>query len=218
MTEIVAKRDAFEQLAQAWASEQGQELWNKIIPTAQGEPPPESALRLESFSDSFILTFWSDEPAPRQVNRLGNDLIAMFLYGIDQGMLFRGAMAYGPFCQGTRSLVGPAVDEAYEWSGLASWAGILCAPSARKAIDDAIPEAERRALQGDWARWPVPLADRSTFDTWVLWWPRTGKRNAVSDLFLVPPTPRDVETKMSNTLKFYDWAVGLFKVGVKDEP
>jgi hypothetical protein len=217
MPEIIAERDEFEALAQAWASDQGQQLYKEIIPMAKGKPAPEFGFRIESFSDSFILTYWSNEPPRQQVNHLGNEMIGMFDFGITKHLLFRGAIAYGAFCQGSRSLVGPAVDEAYEWAGLASWAGILCTPSARRAICDVAPGGEKD-LQGEFGWWSVPLSDRSTVDTWALWWPRTGKRKMLVDLFLDPPVPRDVETKMGNTLKFYDWATKLFNVGVAGEP
>ena len=217
MAEIIKERDEFDTLAQASASAPGQHLYKEIIPSATGQPTPEFDFRIESFSDSFILTFWSNELPRQQVNHLANELIGMYDFGIAKRLLFRGAISYGAFCQGTRSLVGPAVDEAYEWSGLATWAGILCTPSARKVVSDAAPGREKD-LQGEFAWWPVPLSDKSTVDTWTLWWPRTGKRRLLVDLFLDSPVPRDVETKMANTLKFYDWATKQFAVGVAGEP
>lgn len=217
MPEIIEERDEFESLAQAWASAEGQQLYKKVIPGATGQPTPNFELRLESFSDSFILTYWSDEPPRQQVNHLGNELIGMFDFAITKRLLFRGAIAYGSFCQGKRSLVGPAVDEAYDWAASASWAGILSTPTARKAISDAIP-AGQSDLQGEFAWWPVPLSDKSTLDTWTLWWPRTGKRKMLVDIFLDPPVAKDVEVKMANTLKFYDWATKQFPVGVAGEP
>jgi hypothetical protein len=215
MTEIVAERDDFEALAQAWS--RNQQLYREEIPASTGQPAPTFGFRLESFSDRFILTYWSDEPPRQQVNHLANEIVGMFDYGITKHLLFRGAISYGSFCQGSRSLVGPAVDEAYEWSNIAGWAGILCSPSARKAIDDRA-QAGDRDLKGEFAKWSVPLSDGGTIDTWVVWWPRTGKRKQLIDLFLDPPVSRSVERKMTNTLKFCDWATKEFPVGVKDEP
>ena len=215
MPEIIEEREDFNNLAQAWASDN--DLYGKIIPAATGEAPPSILKRLESFSDSFIFTYASSEQPKRQINHLGNELVAMFDYGITKRLLFRGAIAHGDFCQGSRSLVGPAVDEAYEWSDQANWAGILCSPSAREFIDQ---QYSRDALElsGDFGRWEVPIKGRPPLDTWVVWWPRTGKRNAIKKIFLEPPVSSDVELKMAATLKFYDWATGLFPVGVKGEP
>jgi hypothetical protein len=217
MAEIITERDEFETLAQASASAQGQQLYKEIIPNATGLPAPDFGFRLESFSDSFILTFWSTEPPRQMINHLANELIGMYDFGIVKRLLFRGAISYGAFCQGTRSLVGPAVDEAYAWSGLARWAGILCTPTARKVITDAAPGG-KKDLQGEFAWWPVPLAGGSAVDTWALWWPRTGKRKSLVELFLDPPVSTEVENKMANTLKFYDWATEQFAVGVAGEP
>ncbi len=201
LEEVVAERDAFLELAQTMARDQS--LYLKVIPAAQGRAEPSIDSHFDSFSDSFVLTLWSDEPARILVNQFANQLIEIYYMAIEKGMLLRGAIAYGPYCHGTKSLIGPAVDEADLWSHVGEWAGVICSPTASSQIA-AIAGSDEVGLDAEFTHWSVPTTAGKALSTWVLDWPRHGQRPKIEGHFLRPPVRPEVDVKRRNTLDFYD--------------
>lgn len=171
-----------------------------------------AGLQKEGWGD--IVEFDDDTLAGEAV-RIAAELIgALIREALEEPvpLAFRGAIAFGRFGMTDRFVIGPAIDEAAEWMNGPQGALVVLTPTAAK-----YPQAEIPSGISNLVRYSVPLKkptdDKLQFDTLVVS-PFAGvdvperRQHLLTQLVrsFGPSPTRDVEEKMTNTLKFLDAA------------
>lgn len=189
---------------------------HKLLQTP-GDPGKENR-RFLVFSDSLILTAWSDEAPEFVLAWMGYVVCQILATAIKLGVLVRGAAAFGDFYEDEFGIVGPAVDDAAEWENLADWGGLILTPATGYRY-----ESSREQLSTDfnwrgdpYLQYDVPLvrklADSSppVCKLWAAnWTEKTDSfQQEVIEAFSRSPIFPIAESKYRNTLEFLK-AAGL---------
>lgn len=182
----------------------------KLLQTP-GDPGKENR-RIIVFSDSLILTAWSDDEPEFVLVWMGYVVCQILTTAIKLGVLMRGAAAFGDFFEDEFGIVGPAVDDAAEWENLADWGGLILTPATGYRYEAC---REKLSANFNWRGDPylsyeVPLIRKLSEVTlpvcrlWAAnWTEKTDSfRSEVVEAFSKNPILPVAETKYRNTLEF----------------
>lgn len=162
-----------------------------------------------ALSDTFVFTASRGEDPVGAIEWLSEGLITFIRLGLDHAIFLRGSVSYGDFyCdKSTNILLGPAIVDAYDWSGMAEWIGVHLTPSAFYAWKS----YERRDHSRPALReWDVPLKV-GVLHSGVVDWPRDERdgpkgiewlETHLMEQFARRPIPVGDERKYENTLRF----------------
>lgn len=194
--------------------EYGSEMLYRTKLKESGEGWGRISWRSRVLSDTVVVTGSCTRNPDRFIfNEVSEHLLGTFNDAVQSGFLPRGAVSWGTFYQDADALVGPAVDEAALWADEADWAGFILTPGASTWADEVLLD-DGNGAPIELRKWEVPLRSGRTFRTWTVWWPKSGDRSGVDDLFCRSPVDVDVARKRENTLAYYDQTViAQFKAG-----
>jgi hypothetical protein len=173
-------------------------------------------------SDTIIIPINQDHPGPDgyrgEVEYLSYIVADIFLNGLANQLLFRGAIAYGDVYEENSIILGPGIDEAVSWYEQSDWAGVHMTPSMENWIKYvgkyvSIDEAPSFLIEYD-----VPLKEDKTIRTHVINWPLyfiysleeehhdnpyEELENMVRDVLISGCITPGIEAKYENTHSFY---------------
>lgn len=176
-------------------------------------------ITINTISDTVIITCRGKrESLNDKINFIGNYLSEIYKIGLENKLLFRGAISIGEFYEYVEKniLIGPAIDDAAEWHQMANWSGILFTPTAKNKINlNAIQNKKEIPLMYTVPH-EVPLQN-GKLDTYVINWAYGYKNNHLKEkrsleyiksLFYSAyenvNIDKTIEVKYSNTEKFID--------------
>jgi len=93
-----------------------------------------------TFNDTVLIVYRTEKPATlRDVQGFGELLRRFVVKSLQQGILFRGAIAIGQFYvnESTNTVMGEAVSDAAAWYDRADWIGIIATLCVR--IHETVP-------------------------------------------------------------------------------
>lgn len=148
-------------------------------------------LKFQLFSDTVIITY---DITPEDLRRRQIDPLMLMLYFswlivhpfcacLKEGLFLRGAIAQGEFYRGENIIVGPAIDDAYEYYEKARWIGVTCTPSASHSAGYAMALAKKWKKEERiyFAEYLVPMKDGPKISLMALDWPRHFKEEGSLD-------------------------------------
>ncbi|MBK5261044.1 MAG: hypothetical protein JJE17_00545 [Peptostreptococcaceae bacterium] len=158
-----------------------------------------------SISDTIVLlTVGLPETTLELHAKMCSKIIANAL---EEGILIRGAINYGPFERRENIFVGPAIDEVASWHEIADWIGVIQTPSAY--FESINPCGDDFKM----IEYDVPLKTKGKILTrcvnWTDDWIKKGKGVLeLRDVFIrMGPILPAIYPKYRNTLDFYDMCV-----------
>jgi hypothetical protein len=107
--------------------------WNQVYYLFSDKLNSLQGVHLSAFSDTFIIsvrghTRLNNQPW-RFIEMICDSIVPAFVGSMDYNFFLRGVIASGYFSRSTKSLIGPAVDEAANYYEKADWVGISLSPS-----------------------------------------------------------------------------------------
>jgi hypothetical protein len=185
---------------------------------------------INTIGDTIVFSWRTAEDKPnflRGAVWTGTWLRYLTVLGLHNGLLFRGAMAYGDFISAENTILGPAVADAVSWYESADWFGIICAPSMQ-FLFNAADILEGKESQMSWfIKYNVPMKNSPSKSLWTIPWPydiwadehekSKGKAEVVRDskariniLLEGMKVPKGTEDKYLNSLAYFDYCVNAF--------
>lgn len=131
---------------------------------------PHAPVMVTGFSDTIIVSIDGDA-TEQLIRRLGRQVAAGIATGLARGILLRGAIAIGTFYRSKTIFVGPAIDQAYEWSRRADWIGAMLTPNASLLYSSFQRKDSAISIASDFFAYEVPLNNGETLKTFAVDWP-----------------------------------------------
>jgi hypothetical protein len=193
------------------------ELYNPAKPVFRGEPPFFTA-----FSDTIITTANADDLI-YAISILGALLSKSFIKAMELGIYLRGAISVGEYYQAKHIIIGPAVDEAYDWHGRADWIGIMLAPRAGYLVDSIKTEDKiHKLVDFLFTGCQIPIHPIGNTERYLhgraFNWPRnwksdlpdkTERQKELFTQFSRFPISSKASSKYQNTLEFFNKQLNL---------
>ena len=99
--------------------------------------------------------------------------------GVEDGVLFRGAIAVGKYLESETTIIGPAITDAASWHEYADWFGCIATPNCTQRINaETLDGSNPHGL----IRYSVPFKSRKDLELWCVDWP-----DSVVDFADIPP-------------------------------
>ncbi|RJO60557.1 MAG: hypothetical protein C4542_08865 [Dehalococcoidia bacterium] len=181
--------------------------------------------RYLGYSDMLIIIWETSEYEITSIIPYLSELISsVFVVGLTNNVLWRGAVSYGQFLLYKGSLLGPAVSDAASWYEECNWIGIVTTPKLGFHVSMVEEEMKTGGKKPKTVReelrcvfYNVPLKDGSSSMLWVPDWPTAWNHRCVGkeidckkelfEVFGTFTTSKREYSKYLNTLKFYDYAM-----------
>jgi hypothetical protein len=138
-------------------------------------------LKFQLFSDTVIVTYdYSSFQNKSNIDPLllmtyfSRLIVKPFYDCLEQGLFLRGAISHGKFYTDKNIVVGPAIDDAYEYYEKAKWIGVSCTPSASHSAKYAVALAKKleKETPNYFIECEVPVQGRSRIKLMAIDWPR----------------------------------------------
>jgi hypothetical protein len=176
----------------------------------KGGPTPEPPGAVIVFSDTIIVAWPTLREPSGLIDEFGEKFVVNFCLGMESGIYYRGAVAIGEFISVDNQLMGPAVDEAYEWHDKTDWAGVILSPTATYGYEALLEGAKRR--KHPWTKFAVPFKDDINLNelipggAWCLDWPVVygGGRKRLMENLSYHRVPVDAGRKLGNIIRFFE--------------
>jgi len=179
-----------------------------------------------TFNDTVLIVYRAKKAVTLKDVRGFGELVRRFaVKSLEQGILFRGAIAIGRFYVDakTHTVMGAAVSDAAAWYDQADWIGIAATPKATLFIKS-LTEQGGENIEHLMVDYPVPLKDRPALSLKAVNWPKAffvsgmtpcapgeKKRAKCLSLLAVNDVPRGTESKYFNSVAFFDYCVELWR-------
>ncbi len=123
-----------------------------------------------TFGDTFLLTWESSENSIllNQLQAVSRSVGSLISDGVQNGILFRGAISIGKYLESEFTVIGPAITDAASWHEQADWFGCITTPSCNYKITSKYPNTEY-AFPGI-VKYNVPFKSRSPINLWCVNW------------------------------------------------
>ena len=123
-----------------------------------------------TFGDTFLIT-WA---IPNESNiipylaAISSAVSSVVIKGIDQGILFRGAISIGKYLESDTTVIGPAITDAASWHEQANWFGCITTPNCTQRVNaEALELNQILSLK----QYNVPLKSQERIELWCVDWP-----------------------------------------------
>lgn len=177
-----------------------------------------------TFGDTILVAYATEGYLSASLITRFFALIRQFLVeSLVKRILFRGAIGVGDFLvdNDSNTVLGGAVADAAGWYEKADWLGVLATPRASLMIDKLLGRGlERKQLA--LVEYDVPIKGGTTQRLKCVNWPKvflvphllpavdvSDPRAAFLDCLAQQSVPVGTESKYFNSLKFFDYSVGL---------
>lgn len=122
-----------------------------------------------TFGDTLLLA-WElpeDKDLYDYINTVSASVGYIIKYGIESGVLFRGAMSIGKYLESDTTIIGPAITDAAAWHEQADWFGCIATPNCSMVINIECKENNYPNI----IKYNVPLKSGKKIDLWCVSWP-----------------------------------------------
>jgi len=113
------------------------DIWDSIVDSYRyfynRDPHLISSVSLKAFSDTLIITAYSDK-VDQTLVETGSEVVALILDSMLKGFFFRGCISVGDFYEGKNMILGPTIDEAAQYYDQSDWIGVFLTSSACKTF------------------------------------------------------------------------------------
>lgn len=162
------------------------------------------------FSDTIVVTTWGQDSPEVLLPALADLSATLLLEALRVGLPLRGAISMGEYYTSPSDtmVVGPALDDAEEWSKRADWVGVVLSPSAGFAWDSFRSAEGIRDVALSQSRKSSITSDDGTSITgefWSVCWPLyVSDRRLILEALSKNLTGASSANKFFNTLAYFD--------------
>jgi hypothetical protein len=167
------------------------------------------------FSDTIIITI-PKIPTNNVLWGIASMLTSLFVHSSNDRLFIRGGLSSGVYYHSENMIIGPAIDEVYEYHKQIEWAGISTAPSLTKIIKQ---QEKRGKSEHGYCPYDIPTKKGAERDGRALFWPPfdivTSENRTIESIIkteLKKNIEENAKNKLENTLRFIQYIKGKYKI------